>query len=167
MFDSTGKLVDVNLLYWWDILPMLQTSQRICFHGCWDILAFSTSTSSPPSESSYTFRWQSQFYAHWIQVIKAADNKSCKMIMSNLVLRCGSKISWTCSGNLLHRRRPGESVLPSRHSNNDSSSWNRSLQSLAILKSTTLMFLLGIHNISAPKWFSANIWDFLNISRYL
>lgn len=30
---EAGKQVDVDLLYWWDILPTLQTSQRICFHG--------------------------------------------------------------------------------------------------------------------------------------
>ncbi len=30
---EAGKQVDVDLLYWWDFLPTLQTSQRICFHS--------------------------------------------------------------------------------------------------------------------------------------
>lgn len=48
--------------------------------------------------------------------------------LEHLLLRCGSSISWICSGNLLHRRRPGESFRASRHSKMDSSSYGASTQ---------------------------------------
>lgn len=41
-----------------------------------------------------------------------------------LLFRWGSSISCICSGSLLHRRRPDESVRPSRHSRIESSSYS-------------------------------------------
>lgn len=52
----------------------------------------------------------------------------CICKLEYLLLRCGSSISWICSGNLLHRRRPGESARLSRHSKMDSSSYSAPTQ---------------------------------------